>query len=89
MSISIAQKIIQEKGARIEFLVLKNEEGKENFFYLIMSEKEAVKMQKKIDSNQPVTPDEYGVILFQGTGSEAPLEVQDIVDDLIKEIDKN
>lgn len=85
---TVAQQIIQQQGARIEYLVLRNSEGKENFFCIAISEEQYQDMQKKINDGSSINPSEYGIVLYQCVGNEPPEEFEKIINDLIKEEDQ-
>lgn len=79
---SVVNSILAEKGARVEFLVIRDDEGTCNFFYVIMAEGEYQKMQRDVSELKPITPADYGFVLYQGFGEEAP----DGMDEVLQEI---
>ena len=82
-SSNIAKKILAERGGRIEYLTLKNKEGKENFFCLIISEAKYQEMQKKIDAEEEIAPADYGFVLYHGFGNKSPKMLDKLVSEIL------
>lgn len=76
---NIAKSIIAERGARIEFMVVRNKKGKENFFYLMLTEAENTKLEEKIRKGETIRPTDHGLVLFQGVGKTPPPEIEKII----------
>lgn len=83
---NMAQKIIAERGIRIEFLVLEGEDGKENFFYLLLKESEYQRMKNKVDKGENVTPEEYGLVIYQGEGNKPSPELDKKIMSIVENI---
>ncbi len=71
------KKIISERGLRLEFIVLKGDGGKENFFYVLMKEPEYEEMMKRIGAGKNINPENYGFIIYQGVGNTPPQEIEE------------
>lgn len=77
----MVDKIISERGGRLEFLTVQDEAGKDFFAYLLMSEANYPKYLEAKNSGM-INPDEYGVVFAYGEGKEAPEELQEKINSL-------
>ncbi len=81
---SFVKDIIKQRGARIQFLVIENEEGFSNFFYVLINEGEYEKLDNKMKAGQDITPTDHGVVLLQGEGREPVPEVDTVLKKMIE-----
>ncbi len=82
----MTQKIISERGARLHFIVISDENGKENFFYLFMNESDYNSMQDKIKKGEYIEPAKYGTVLFQGVGNTPTQELDGLFLQLVEDL---
>jgi hypothetical protein len=79
---SVAQKIISEKGARIEFISI-NENGADTYYYIFITEADFARMQKDIESGKYIVPENYGLVFFDGKGTERNQVVEERIKDIL------
>ena len=83
-SSSIAKNIIAQRGARVEFIVIENESGQENFFYLAVTEKKYQELKDRYDKNLSIKPADYGFVIYQGVGGQPPEGLEKQIKDFFK-----
>lgn len=71
----MAQKIITERGARIEFVSI-SELGEDKYYYLYITEADFTRMQKDINLGIDIKPKDYGIVIFDGEGTERNPEAE-------------
>jgi hypothetical protein len=84
MNNDFLKKIIAERGARIELIVLTNENGEDGYYYVFMREAEYQKFMEKANSGQQVRIQDYGTILHYGDGDTPPEDIQKKFSELIE-----
>ncbi|MDX1949488.1 MAG: hypothetical protein SFT90_03175 [Rickettsiales bacterium] len=76
----MVEKIISERGARLEFLSLQNEEGKDIYVYLLLKESDYPSFKAAAESGF-IDIEKHGVIFMAGEGKEPPAEVKNVLKD--------
>jgi hypothetical protein len=84
----VAQKIISEKGARIELITIE-EDDETSHFYVYITEMDFQRMQKDIAEGKYISsPADYGLVLYEGDGlapdEKAYNRIKEILADIIK-----
>lgn len=83
----MAQKIITERGARIEFITI-NEFGEDKYYYVYITEVDFARMQKDIDAGVDIKPKDYGIVVFDGIGNQKNEEVEKRILEILKNVTK-
>lgn len=81
---SLAQKVIAERGFRLELLSLKDEAGNDVYAYILVNELKYPELELAVNSKTPFNPEEFGVILSAGFGKTPPEEIKNEVYQIFK-----
>lgn len=77
---SVARKILAEKGFRVEFVVLGDENGEDMYAYVIMLEKNYDEFAKKMERGDIITLEDYGTVLLKGKGNKPSKQHKEAVE---------
>jgi hypothetical protein len=80
--ISAVEKILSEKGLRVEFLTMQDKSGTDCFAYILMSEADYPKYAEALKTGY-VDPEKYGAVFAYGLGKEPSEEIKQQVLDLL------
>lgn len=84
MELSMVKKILAEKGARVQLVITKHDNGDEYYYYLVMKEMDFYKMEDAAKS-QPINPADWGEVLVFGEGNEPTKEHEEMVNAMFKD----
>ncbi len=76
----MVEKIISERGARLEFLSLQDEKGNDIYVYLLLKESDYPAYKEAAESGY-IDIEKHGVVFMAGQGKQAPEEVLKVLKD--------
>ena len=79
---SVAKRIIAEKSIRLEFVVLEDDSGTKNYFYIFMKGDVYPKFKEAIDKGEVVDLEKYGKVFLQGQGEKPDDEIVNALKEL-------
>jgi hypothetical protein len=82
---SMINKIIEERGIRLELLSLKDENGADVYAYILVSEAKYKDLETAVKSGNPFNPEDFGVIYAAGFGTEPNKEIKAAIEQLFAE----
>jgi len=78
----LVDKILSERGGRIEFITLEDKSGKDYFAYILMREDDYPKYQEALKTGN-INPEDFGAVFAYGEGKEPSEEIKQKVKELL------
>lgn len=82
---SIAQKILAEKGFRVQFLVIQDKLGNSFYNYVLMTEADYQTLEKDLLISDEIEPAKYGPVMLKGVGNQPSEQHEKIIEEVFKE----